>query len=52
MKTIKAQFKDDSGYYTMMWTFNHEIWTIKDIIQHECKSSKSQFIKFINHENN
>lgn len=51
MKTIKAQFKDEAGYYTMTWSFNHEIWTIKDIIQNECKSSNSQFIKFINHAN-
>jgi len=51
MKTIKAQFKDEAGYYTMTWSFNHELWTIKDIIQHECKKSNSQFIKFINHGN-
>ncbi len=49
MKTIKAQFKDEAGYYTMIFTFNHELWTIKDIISHECKTSNSNFIKFINH---
>jgi hypothetical protein len=49
MKTIKAQFKDEAGYYTMIFTFNHELWTIKDIISHECKSSNSTFIKFINY---
>lgn len=48
---IKAQFKDDAGFYTMIFTFNHELWTIKDIIQHECSKSNSQFIKYINHGN-
>jgi len=50
MKTIKAQFKDEAGYYTMIFTFNHELWTIKDIISHECFKAKSKFIKFINYE--
>jgi len=50
MKIVKAQFKDEAGYYTMTWSFNHELWTIKDIIQHECEKSKSTFIKFLNHE--
>lgn len=50
MKTVKAQFKDEAGYYTMIFTFNHELWTINDILSHECKSSNSQFIKFINYE--
>lgn len=50
MKTIKAQFKDEAGYYTMIFIFNHELWTIKDILSHECQSSNSQFIKFINYE--
>jgi len=51
MKTIKAQFKDEAGYYTMIWSFNHELYQIKDIIAHECQSSNSLFIKFINHGN-
>jgi protein-tyrosine phosphatase len=51
MKTIKAQFKDQAGYYTMIFTFNQELWTIKDIIAHECKKENSQFIKFINYAN-
>lgn len=50
MKTVKAQFKDEAGFYTMIFTFNHELWTIKYILSHECKSSNSQFIKFINYE--
>jgi hypothetical protein len=50
MKTIKAQFKDEAGYYTMMWYFNHELYQIKDIIAHECLTYNSTFIKFINHE--
>lgn len=45
---IKAQFKDEAGYYTMTFTFNHDIWSIKEIIQHECYKAKSTFIKFIN----
>jgi hypothetical protein len=51
MKTIKAQFKDEAGYYTMTWSFNPELWQVKDIISHECKISNSTFIKFINHGN-
>jgi hypothetical protein len=47
MKIIKAQFKDEAGYYTMTWSFNPTLWEVKDIIQHECKISNSQFIKFI-----
>lgn len=52
MKVIKAQFKDDAGYYTMMWSYDSEIYEIRDIIEHECRTSKSQFIKFIKYENN
>lgn len=52
MKTVKAQFKDEAGYYTMIFTFNHELYSIKDIIAHECQKENSQFIKFINYENN
>lgn len=50
MKVIKAQFKDQAGYYTMTWSFNHELYQIKDIIAHECSTYNSTFIKFINHE--
>lgn len=49
MKVIKAQFKDEAGYYTMTWSFNPELWQVRDIIRHECKTSNSTFIKFINH---
>lgn len=51
MKTIKAQFKDEAGYYTMIFTFNQELWAIKDIIAHECQKENSTFIKFINYGN-
>ena len=49
MKVIKAQFKDEAGYYTMTWSFNPELWQVRDIIRHECKTSKSTFIKFLNY---
>ena len=45
---IKCQFKDEAGYYTMTFTFDHDVWCIKDIIKHECQKSNSQFIKYIN----
>jgi hypothetical protein len=51
MKVIKAQFKDEAGYYTMTWSFNPELWEVKDIISHECKTSNSTFIKFIEYGN-
>jgi hypothetical protein len=47
MKEIKAKFKDEHGFYTMTFTFNPILWEIKDIIQNECKKSKSRFIQFI-----
>lgn len=51
MKEVKAQFKDQAGYYTMIFSFNPTLWEVKDIIQNECKTSKSKFIKFINYGN-
>jgi len=50
MKVIKAQFKDEAGYYTMTWSFNPTLWEVKDIIQNECKKSKATFIKFISYD--
>lgn len=47
MKEIKAQFKDEYGFYTMIFTFNADLWQAKDIIQNECQNSNSQFIQFI-----
>lgn len=47
MKVIKAQFKDEAGYYTMIWSFNPDLWQVRDIIKNECKISNSTFIKFI-----
>lgn len=47
MKKIKAQFKDEYGFYTMIFTFNADLWQAKDIIQNECQKSNSQFIQFI-----
>ncbi len=51
MKVIKAQFKDQAGYYTMTWSFNPGLWEVKDIISHECKTNNSTFIKFLEHGN-
>ncbi len=47
MKTLKAQFKDDAGYYTMTWSYNPELWEAKDLISHECKKCKSKFIQIL-----
>jgi hypothetical protein len=50
MLVLKAQFKDESGYYTMTWSFNPELWTVRDLLAYECKESKSQLIKIISNE--
>jgi hypothetical protein len=47
MKVIKAQFKDESGYYTMTWSFDPNLWEIIDIIRNECQVSNAKFIKYI-----
>jgi len=51
MKVVKAQFKDQGGYYTMTWSYNPQLWEVKDIIKNEEKKCRSTFIKFINHGN-
>lgn len=47
MKEIKAKFKDEHGFYAMIFSFNPELWEAKDIIQNECQRSNSKFINFI-----
>ena len=47
MKTIKAQFKDDAGYYTMTWSYNPQLWEVKDLISNETKKSKSKFVQIL-----
>jgi hypothetical protein len=47
MKTIKAQFKDDAGYYTMTWSYNPQLWEVKDLIKNETSKSKSKFVQIL-----
>lgn len=47
MLVLKAMFKDEAGYYTMTWSYNAELWGVKDLIQHECSKSKSKLVKII-----
>ena len=51
MCTLKAQFKDDAGFYTMTWLFNPELWEVKDLLAHECKKSNSVLIKILKNGN-
>lgn len=47
MSILKAQFQDDAGLYTMTWSYNDELWSIKDLIAHECQKSNSKLVKII-----
>ena len=47
MLVLKAMFKDEAGYYTMIWSFNPELWEVKDLLAHECKKSNSVLIKIL-----
>ncbi len=50
MLVLKAQFKDKAGYYTMIWSYNPDLWEAKDLLAHECKKEKSKLIKIISNE--
>ena len=47
MKILKAQFKDEAGFYTMIWSYNPDLWEVKDLLAHECKKEKSKLVKII-----
>lgn len=50
MLVLKAMFKDEAGYYTMTWSYNPDLWSVKDLLAYECNESKSQLIKIISNE--
>jgi hypothetical protein len=50
MKTLKAKFQDEAGFYTMIFSFNPELWEVKDILAHECKKSNSKLIEILSYE--
>ena len=47
MQILKAQFEDSAGFYTMTWSFNPELWSVRDLISHECQKSNSKLVKII-----
>jgi hypothetical protein len=50
MKVLKAEFQDKAGTYTMTWSYNAELWEVKDLIQHECHKSNSKLVNIISNE--
>lgn len=50
MKTLKAQFKDEAGIYTMTWSYNPELWQVRDLILHECNKSNSKLVNILSNE--
>jgi hypothetical protein len=50
MLILKAQFKDKVGFYTMMWSYNPELWAVKDLLAHEQKKSNSKLVNIIYNE--
>ena len=50
MLVLKAQFKDKAGFYTMMWSYNPELWAVKDLLAHEQKKSNSKLVNIISNE--
>jgi hypothetical protein len=50
MKVLKAQFQDKAGIYTMTWSYNSELWGVRDLIQHECHKSNSKLINILSNE--
>ena len=44
MKVLKAEFQDKAGIYTMTWSYNSNLWGVRDLIQHECHKSNSKLI--------
>jgi hypothetical protein len=45
MKVLKAKFKDEAGYYTMIWSYNPNMWEVKDILANEMIKSNSKLIE-------
>ena len=50
MQILKAQFEDSAGFYTMTWSFNPELWSVRDLISHECHKSNSKLVTIISNE--
>jgi hypothetical protein len=50
MCILKAQFQDEAGLYTMTWSFNPELWSVRDLISHECQKSNSKLVTIISNE--
>lgn len=50
MSILKAQFEDSAGLYTMSWSFNPELWSVRDLILHECHKSNSKLVTIISNE--
>lgn len=50
MKTLKAQFKDTAGLYTMTFYYNAALWEVKDLVQSECSKSDSKLVNIISNE--
>lgn len=50
MLVLKAQFQDKAGLYTMTWSYNSELWSVRDLIQTECKISNSKLVNIISNE--
>ena len=45
MIVLKAKFKDEAGYYTMIWSYNPNMWEVKDILANEMIKSNSKLIE-------
>jgi hypothetical protein len=50
MKVLKAEFQDSAGTYTMTWSYNADLWEVKDLIQQECHKSNSKLVNIISNE--
>ena len=50
MSILKAQFQDSAGLYIMTWSFNSELWSVRDLILHECHKSNSKLVTIISNE--
>jgi hypothetical protein len=50
MRVLKAEFQDKAGTYTMTWSYNSDLWGVRDLIQHECHKSNSKLINILSNE--
>lgn len=50
MRVLKAEFQDKAGTYTMTWSYNSDLWGVRDLIQHECYKSNSKLINILSNE--